>query len=97
MNRQQNQVHFSGEAHGAFRTEEETMRFARGLIDRFETAVPGLDNLIIGWWDGSADKDDGGIGLIVDVCLPGVPNFSIVKARPQVSPAQPAPWPYLVI
>lgn len=82
MNRNSNQLWFSGETHAEIRNEAAAVQFAQGLQARFEAAVPGLDNLIIGWWDGSARAENGGIGIICDVCLPGIPKFSILKARP---------------
>lgn len=82
MNRISNQLWFSGETHAQVRNEAAAIQFAEGLEARFIAAVPGLDNLIIGWWDGSTRAENGGIGIICDVCLPGIPKFSVVKARP---------------
>lgn len=82
MNRFPDQVHFSGQVHPPLLSDAAARNFAHGLMVKFAKAIPGRDNLIIGWFDGSAKEHDGGIGIIVDVCLPTIPKFSIIKAHP---------------
>lgn len=88
MNRVPEQVYFAGQVHEPPVSDVAATEFARGMMTKFAKAIPGEDNLIIGWFDGSAKGEEGGIGVIVDVCLPAIPKFSILKARPVPSYGQ---------
>lgn len=75
-------LYFAGTINQPFRNSTQSGAFAQSLVNRFDSAVAGLDNLIIAWWDGSSDSRHGGSATIVDVCLPARPKFTLESARP---------------
>lgn len=76
------QTYFSGHINPPFPDKHTSEAFGKNLVARFDAAIPGLDNLLIAWWDGSCSNTDGGYATVVDICLPAHPKISIVIAEP---------------